>query len=90
METFVAILVWLLFGLIIGALARLIVPGRQHMGWLTTIGLGILGSFLGGLVAYLFRGGEPLQTSGFWMSLLGAVIVLAIGLSVGNRERRPH
>jgi uncharacterized membrane protein YeaQ/YmgE (transglycosylase-associated protein family) len=50
-----------------------------------TILLGIVGSFVGGFIAYLFTGGEPLQASGFIMSLVGAIVVLVAYLSLGSR-----
>ena len=86
MSPLLAILGWIVFGLIVGALGRLLVPGPQPLGWLGTIGLGVAGSFAGGFLAYLIRGGEPFQPSGFLMSLLGAVIVLAVYLAVARRR----
>lgn len=84
-----AILVWIVFGLICGALARLLVPGRQTMGVGMTILLGIVGSFLGGFIGFvLFGNGEPLQPSGFIMSVLGAIITLALYLSLSGRKTR--
>ncbi len=79
-----AILTWIIFGIVCGLLARLLMPGRQPMGWLATMVLGVVGSFAGGFIAYLVRGGEPLQPSGFLMSLLGAVVVLAISRYAGR------
>jgi uncharacterized membrane protein YeaQ/YmgE (transglycosylase-associated protein family) len=54
--------------------------------------LGIIGSFVGGFVAYLVMGGEPLQASGFIFSVVGAVIVLAIYLYAVRKKIRsaPH
>ena len=76
----VPIIGWILFGLIVGAIARLLVPGRQDIGILMTMLLGIVGSFLGGLLAYFIFGGEPIQAAGWIGSILGAVIVLAIAI----------
>src|SRR6056297_3505049 len=56
-----ALLTWLLFGLVIGALARLLMPGRQPIGFLGTVLLGIVGSFIGGFFGYLLGGREPLS-----------------------------
>ncbi len=42
---------WIIIGLVAGLLARLLVPGRQPMGWLLTIGLGLLGSMVGGMIS---------------------------------------
>ncbi|SFI79682.1 GlsB/YeaQ/YmgE family stress response membrane protein [Planctomicrobium piriforme] len=86
METIGAIFVWLFFGLIVGLLGRLLVPGRQPMGWLGTVALGVVGSFAGGFLTYIFRGGEPLQAAGMLMSILGAIIVLAIYISMAPRR----
>jgi len=59
-------------GLIIGALARLALPGPDPMGILATIGLGIAGSFLGGIVAGVLWH----RYAGFGFSLLGAILLL--------------
>ena len=56
-----AILGWIVFGFVIGLIARAIYPGRQALGFVTTTLLGVAGSFIGGFLAYLIRGGEPLQ-----------------------------
>ncbi|MGZ4258589.1 MAG: GlsB/YeaQ/YmgE family stress response membrane protein [Gaiellaceae bacterium] len=59
-------------GLIVGALARLALPGPDPMGILATIGLGLAGSFLGGLIAGLLWA----RSAGFVFSLVGAIVVL--------------
>ncbi|MBW3596383.1 MAG: GlsB/YeaQ/YmgE family stress response membrane protein [Planctomycetes bacterium] len=82
-----AILGWCLFGLIAGAIARLLIPGRQPIGIMMTIVLGIVGSLTGGFVGYLLVGGEPLQASGWILSILGAVIVLGLYVAF-SRPRR--
>lgn len=82
------ILTWLAFGFIVGLIARALFPGSQSMGFLPTVALGILGSFLGGFIASLL-GGYPvleLRTAGFIGSLLGALVVL--GIAGGTRRRR--
>jgi uncharacterized membrane protein YeaQ/YmgE (transglycosylase-associated protein family) len=71
-----------LFGLIIGLLARAIMPGRQHMGLIMTMILGLVGAWLGGVIGRatgMYRDGHP---AGFFMALLGAVIVLWFGMRV--------
>ena len=71
---------WIVFGLIVGAIARFLLPGRQNMSWVMTIILGIVGSFAGGaLSALLFTPSEGyIQPSGWIMSIIGALIVLFI------------
>lgn len=80
MDLFTAIISWAVFGLIAGAIARLLVPGRQPLGCLGTILLGVTGSLIGGFASWLLFGGHPLQASSWIMSILGAVLVLAIGV----------
>ena len=66
------ILALLLSGLIIGALARLALPGPDPMGILATIGLGLAGAFVGGIVAHLLIG----TAGGVIFSILGAILLL--------------
>ncbi|MCA9115677.1 MAG: GlsB/YeaQ/YmgE family stress response membrane protein [Planctomycetaceae bacterium] len=86
MGTLWAVLVWAVFGLIVGAIARLLIPGRQGIGLLATAGLGIVGSLAGGFIAWLISGGEPLQASGWILSIVGAVIVLAVYVRLAGRR----
>lgn len=73
-------------GLIVGALARLAIPGRNPMGCLGTIAAGIAGSFLAGLVGRLVLG--PNYTPGWIASILGAVVVVYLFTRAGRR--RPY
>jgi uncharacterized membrane protein YeaQ/YmgE (transglycosylase-associated protein family) len=68
------------FGLIVGAIARFLMPGRQNMGLLLTMGLGIVGSFVGGFIASLFSSGAGglANPAGWIMSTLGALVVLFV------------
>jgi len=79
------IISWLVFGLIVGAIAKLLYPGNDRMGCLSTIALGVLGSVMGGVIAKFFWKGGAVQPAGWIMSIIGAVIVLAIV----TRTRRP-
>jgi uncharacterized membrane protein YeaQ/YmgE (transglycosylase-associated protein family) len=80
-------------GLIAGALARLIMPGRQNMSILMTIVLGIVGSFVGGFLGFLIFQHDPMdgffQPAGIIGSIIGAVIVLFIWTRV-TRRRTAH
>jgi uncharacterized membrane protein YeaQ/YmgE (transglycosylase-associated protein family) len=72
-----SIVLFLLFGLVVGALARWLVPGREPGGWGISIALGVGGALLGGFLGRslgLYREGEP---AGFLMSLLGAIVLVA-------------
>jgi len=66
-------------GIVVGAIARFILPGAQGMGILMTGVLGIVGSFVGGLIARIFSRppeGTPFHPAGILLSIVGAVIVL--------------
>lgn len=81
----------IVIGLIAGAIARLVVPGRQNISIGMTILLGIVGSFLGGFLGYLiFQTDAPdgfLQPSGIIGSIIGAIIVLLVWSRFGARSR---
>jgi len=82
------ILFLIIFGFVVGLLARAFLPGRQPMGFLVTTVLGIVGSFVGGLFGSLI-GHYPItefHTSGLIASVLGAMLVL--GITVGVSRRR--
>ena len=82
------ILGWIVFGLIAGAIARLLMPGRQSMGLILTIVLGIVGSFVGGAIGNVFGSGSILDPtpSGYIGSIFGAfVILLVLALASKNR-----
>jgi uncharacterized membrane protein YeaQ/YmgE (transglycosylase-associated protein family) len=85
MHTLWAIITWAVVGLIVGLIARLLVPGRHPIGFLRTCLLGIAGALLGGLIHWLiFRyPGEPFSFSanawaGWLFSIGGAVVVLLL------------
>ena len=68
-------------GLIAGLIARAIMPGPDPMGWIGTIVLGIVGSFVGGFLASTLLGrgtGSALEPTGIVGSIIGALVVLAI------------
>jgi uncharacterized membrane protein YeaQ/YmgE (transglycosylase-associated protein family) len=67
-----------IFGLIIGLLARAIMPGRQHMGLILTMILGLVGAWLGGLIGRLLGMYQEGHPAGWFMALVGALIVLFI------------
>jgi uncharacterized membrane protein YeaQ/YmgE (transglycosylase-associated protein family) len=86
------ILSWVLCGLVIGIIARILVPGRHPLGVFGTILLGVVGAFVGGFLVWLFKGtpGEPFSFSGdAWhgwiMSIIGAVLVLWISAAFHRR-----
>jgi uncharacterized membrane protein YeaQ/YmgE (transglycosylase-associated protein family) len=85
---------FIIAGLVIGLLARLILPGRQRIGLLWTLVLGVLGSVVGGVVANLIGSGDVMELNvfGFVVAVLAAVGLLSIaeraGLGAGPNRRR--
>jgi len=67
---------WILFGLIVGVIAKFLMPGRDPGGFIVTILLGIVGAALGGWLGRVLGLYEPDEPAGFFMALLGAIILL--------------
>jgi uncharacterized membrane protein YeaQ/YmgE (transglycosylase-associated protein family) len=87
----VNVLSWILFGLVAGAIARLVVRGRQEIGCLATIAVGILGALIGGLVGEVVLGEEvrfAWDLGPFLLAVAGSVVLL-LGLEAlaGRRGR---
>lgn len=86
-------IIWMIIiGLVVGALARLLVPGRQPMGWIATALLGIIGAYVGGTLGSLifehhFTITPPIKHT-FLGALVGAVILLLIYRAVAGRSSR--
>jgi uncharacterized membrane protein YeaQ/YmgE (transglycosylase-associated protein family) len=82
-----------IIGVIAGYLGRLLVPGRQPMSVIQTIGLGIIGSFVGGFLGYVLFDKDiadgALQTSGIVGAVIGTVIVLVL-YNARTNSRRPR
>lgn len=80
------LVIWLVVGLIAGALARFLVPGRDPMGWLGTLILGLVGSLVGGFLGNLISGREfDISTAGLIGSIIGAIIALLVWRAVKSR-----
>lgn len=73
-----AILSWIVFGLVIGIIAKLLMPGKDPGGFIVTILLGIAGALVGGFVGRAMGLYSAGQSAGWIMSILGAVILLAL------------
>ena len=90
------ILVLFVFGIVFGAIARAVVPGRDPMGCMGTWALGVAGSLVGGFLGYAIFGADlddgAVQFGGFLGSIIGSIILLlvlrALGGTKGGRRRR--
>lgn len=80
---------FLVAGLVIGALARLIKPGKQDLGILATLGLGLVGSLVGGLIAQFFGTGDiwELNVIGFVLAVIAAVLLIGVAESVAGKNK---
>jgi uncharacterized membrane protein YeaQ/YmgE (transglycosylase-associated protein family) len=79
--TITSIISAILIGIVVGVLGRLVVPGRQHIGMLVTILVGIVSAFIGTAIARAL--GIPTATSGIdWLELLVQVLVAALGVAL--------
>jgi uncharacterized membrane protein YeaQ/YmgE (transglycosylase-associated protein family) len=74
-----------LFGLVVGALAKLVMPGQDPGGWIITMLLGLVGSMLGTFVGRALWGGAD-YSAGWITSILGAIVLLAIYRVVKGRQ----
>ncbi len=72
------ILLWILFGLIVGIVAKFLMPGPDPGGMILTIVLGIVGALLGGWIGRAMGLYQPGEAAGFVMSVIGAIVLLAI------------
>jgi uncharacterized membrane protein YeaQ/YmgE (transglycosylase-associated protein family) len=80
------ILGWIVFGLIVGVLAKLLMPGRDPGGMLVTIALGIAGALVAGFLGRTLGWYQPGEAAGFVMATLGAVLLLFIYRRFAPRE----
>ena len=83
------IIAWIIFGFIVGLIARAIVPGRQHLGLVLTTLLGVAGSLIGGFIGSALSGGSGVhfQPSGLLGSIIGAIVLLVIATFVMGPRR---
>ena len=81
------ILGWIVFGLIVGIIAKLVMPGKDPGGIIVTMLLGIVGAVFGGFIGRAMGMYGPNQSAGIFMSILGAVLVLFIYRLLVGRSR---
>jgi uncharacterized membrane protein YeaQ/YmgE (transglycosylase-associated protein family) len=72
------ILAWIVFGLVVGIIAKLLMPGRDPGGFIVTVLLGIAGALLGGFIGRAMGFYAPGQPAGWLMSIAGAIVLLVL------------
>jgi len=80
------VLGWIIFGVIVGVVAKLLMPGRDPGGFIVTMLLGIAGALVGGFLGRALGWYGPNDSAGFVMSLLGAVVLLFIYRMATRRQ----
>jgi uncharacterized membrane protein YeaQ/YmgE (transglycosylase-associated protein family) len=73
-----SILIWCVYGIFVGAIAKSIVPGEENFGFIKTVALGVAGSYLGGAILYLLGQYDSLSPSGVVMGVAGSVLSLIL------------
>jgi uncharacterized membrane protein YeaQ/YmgE (transglycosylase-associated protein family) len=72
------ILVWCVYGLFVGSIAKTIVPGEENFGFVKTVALGVAGSYMGGAVLYLLGTYDAVSPAGMIMGVAGAILSLVL------------
>ena len=72
------LLVWSIYGLFVGSIAKSLVPGDENFGFVKTVALGVAGSYMGGAILYLVGQYSALAPAGIFMGVAGAVVSLVL------------
>jgi uncharacterized membrane protein YeaQ/YmgE (transglycosylase-associated protein family) len=72
------LVIWLVYGLLVGSVAKAIVPGDENFGFVKTVALGIAGSYMGGAILYLMGQYDALDAAGIFMGIAGGVVTLVL------------
>jgi uncharacterized membrane protein YeaQ/YmgE (transglycosylase-associated protein family) len=73
-----SILIWCVYGIFVGAIAKSIVPGEENFGFVKTVALGVAGSYLGGAILYLLGQYQTVSPAGLVMGVAGSVLALVL------------
>lgn len=72
------LVIWCIYGLFVGSVAKSLVPGEENFGFIKTIALGIAGSYMGGAILYLLGQYSALSPAGIFMGIAGGVLSLVL------------
>jgi uncharacterized membrane protein YeaQ/YmgE (transglycosylase-associated protein family) len=73
-----SILIWIVYGLLVGSLAKAIIPVNLRLGFFQTVALGVAGSYMGGAILYLLGTYSSISPSGIFMGVAGAIVSLVL------------
>jgi uncharacterized membrane protein YeaQ/YmgE (transglycosylase-associated protein family) len=74
----ISLLVWLVYGLIVGSISKAVVPGEERFGFFKTVALGVAGSYMGGAILYMLGQYNSLSPAGLFMGVVGGVVSLIL------------
>lgn len=73
-----SIMVWLVYGVIVGSIAKSLVPGNENFGFVQTVGAGVAGSYLGGAFMYLIGRSDNVEPAGIVVGIGGAALAIVL------------
>lgn len=73
-----SILIWCVYGIFVGSIAKSIIPGEENFGFIKTVALGIAGSYFGGIILYLLGQYDSVVPSGIFMGILGSSVCIVL------------
>lgn len=81
-----SLLTWLVYGLLVGSVAKAVVPGEENFGFLKTVALGVAGSYMGGAILYMFGQYNSLSPAGLFMGVVGGVVSLVLYKKLSEKK----
>jgi uncharacterized membrane protein YeaQ/YmgE (transglycosylase-associated protein family) len=82
----ISLLVWLVYGLLVGSISKAIVPGEENFGFLKTVALGVAGSYMGGAILYMLGQYNSLSPAGLFMGVVGGVVSLVVYKKLSEKK----
>ncbi len=81
-----SLVVWCVYGLFVGSIAKAIVPGEENMGFFQTIGVGVAGSYMGGAILYMLGTYDSVSPAGILMGIAGGAITVLLYNKLKNKS----
>lgn len=81
-----SLLIWCVYGIFVGSIAKAVVPGEEKMGFFQTVALGVVGSYVGGAFLYAIGSYDSLQPTGIVYGIGGAAIALVLYNKLNNKS----
>jgi uncharacterized membrane protein YeaQ/YmgE (transglycosylase-associated protein family) len=81
-----SILIWCVYGIFVGGIAKAIVPGEENFGFVKTVALGVAGSYMGGAILYMLGKYDSLSPAGVFMGVAGSVVSLVLYNKLSTKQ----